>query len=46
MQSFYEAYSYFDKNRELLDYFIFKYLEKGSVLELNSIFILSRFYKK
>nr|YP_009238018.1 cell division protein [Neochloris aquatica]AMO00827.1 cell division protein [Neochloris aquatica] len=46
MQSFHEAYSYFDKNRELLDYFIFKYLEKGSILELNSIFILSRFYKK
>jgi SpoVK/Ycf46/Vps4 family AAA+-type ATPase len=46
MQAFYKTYNYFDKNRELLDYFIFKYLLKGSLLELNSIFMLTRFYKK
>jgi hypothetical protein len=46
MQAFYKTYNYFDKNRELLDYFVFKYLLKGSLLELNSIFMLTRFYKK
>jgi hypothetical protein len=46
MQSFYKTYNYFDKNRELLDYFIFTYLQKGSILKLQSVFILSRFYKK
>jgi hypothetical protein len=50
MQSFFKIYNYFDKNRELLDYCIYSYLYKGSInlnlIEFNSIFILSRFYKK
>nr|YP_009238222.1 cell division protein [Chlorotetraedron incus]AMO01100.1 cell division protein [Chlorotetraedron incus] len=46
MESFYKTYIYFNKNRELLDYFVFKFLQKGSLKELDFIFTFSRFYIK
>nr|AWI68686.1 cell division protein [Pseudopediastrum boryanum] len=37
---------YFNQNRELLDFFVYTYNIKGSLKEIDLIFILSRFYRK
>ncbi len=42
-QVFYETFLYFDKNRELLDFFVSQLLQKGSLKELDSLTILTRF---
>jgi SpoVK/Ycf46/Vps4 family AAA+-type ATPase len=43
MQSFHETFQYFDKNREMLDYFIFSLLQKGFLKELDCLTTISRF---
>jgi len=45
MQSFQESFHYFDKNREMLDFFVFSLLEKGFLKELDYLTTLSRFHK-
>jgi len=43
--SFNKTSIYFDQNRELLDFFVSTYLQRGSLKELDFIFIFSRFYR-
>nr|WVD55910.1 cell division protein [Tetradesmus dimorphus] len=43
MQSFHEMFQYFDKNREMFDYFIFHLLRKGFLKELDCLTTISRF---
>ena len=43
--SFNKTSIYFNENRELLDFFVSIYLQKGSLKELDFIFIFSRFYR-
>jgi hypothetical protein len=43
MQSFHETFQYFDKNREMFDYFIFSLLQKGFLKELDCLTTISRF---
>nr|YP_010563798.1 cell division protein [Coelastrum microporum]UWM13051.1 cell division protein [Coelastrum microporum] len=45
MQSFNETYQYFDKNREMLDFFVFCLLKTGFLKEFDYLTILSRFQK-
>nr|YP_009491942.1 cell division protein [Pediastrum angulosum]AWI68096.1 cell division protein [Pediastrum angulosum] len=44
--SFNKTSLYFNQNRELLDFFVYTYNIKGSLKEIDLIFILSRFYRK
>lgn len=43
MQSFHESFQYFDKNREMLDYFVFLLLRKGFLKEFDYLTTISRF---
>nr|YP_009364134.1 cell division protein [Hydrodictyon reticulatum]AQU64496.1 cell division protein [Hydrodictyon reticulatum] len=44
--SFNKTSLYFNQNRELLDFFVYTYNIKGSLKEIDLIFIFSRFYRK
>ncbi len=43
MQSFHETFQFFDKNREMLDFFVFHLLRKGFLKELDYLTTISRF---
>jgi hypothetical protein len=45
IQSFQETYEYFDKNREMLDFFVFSLLKTGFLKELDYLTTTSRFQK-
>jgi hypothetical protein len=45
IQSFQETYQYFDKNREMLDFFVFSLLKTGFLKELDYLTTTSRFQK-
>lgn len=43
MESFYESFSYFEKKREMLDFFAFHLLSKGFLKEIDFLTTFSRF---
>ena len=43
MESFYQSFSYFDKKREMLDFFVFHFLYKGFLKEFDFLTTFSRF---
>jgi SpoVK/Ycf46/Vps4 family AAA+-type ATPase len=43
MESFYESFSYFEKKREMLDFFVFHLLSKGFLKEIDFLTTFSRF---
>jgi len=43
MQSFHESFQFFDKNREMFDFFVFNLLRKGFLKELDYLTTISRF---
>jgi hypothetical protein len=45
MESFYQSFSYFEKRREMLDFFAFHLLYKGFLKEFDFLTTFSRFEK-
>jgi hypothetical protein len=43
MESFYQSFSYFEKKREMLDFFAFHLLSKGFLKEIDFLTTFSRF---